>query len=73
MDLEWDQQYRMGIEACASKGAFNVVTERIDQTLITSSHRVKTIQANMFSNKYDKQQEESGEGEAIKVGLGLKI
>lgn len=66
-------QYSMGIEACASKGAFNVATEKNDQTLITSSHRVKTIQETVFSNKYDKQQDESGRGEAIKVGLGLKI
>lgn len=66
-------QYRMGIEACASKGAFNVATERTDQTLLTSSLRVKTMQENVFSNKYDKQQDESGKGEAIKVGLGLKI
>lgn len=66
MDLERDQQYKMrlqyrvGIEACASKGAFNVATERIDQTRITGSHWVKTVQENVFSNKYDKQKDESG-------------
>lgn len=31
----------LGIEACVSKGTFNVVTQRIHQELIRSSHRVK--------------------------------
>lgn len=29
----------MGIDVCASKGTFNVVTQRINQTLIRSRNR----------------------------------